>query len=37
MEDRYRVQANELWRAMGLANHYAAAKKVVDGANEKIR
>ncbi|GMY25047.1 hypothetical protein FCV25MIE_20289 [Fagus crenata] len=37
MEDRYRVQADELRRAMGLASHYAVAKKVVDGANEKIR
>uniref|UniRef100_A0A2N9HJX4 Uncharacterized protein n=1 Tax=Fagus sylvatica TaxID=28930 RepID=A0A2N9HJX4_FAGSY len=37
LEDRYRNQAEELRRALSLAGRYAVAKKVADGANEKIR
>ena len=36
MENRYRVQAKELRRALGLASHYATTKKVANGASEKI-
>ena len=37
MENRYHVQAKELQRALGLDSHYATAKKVANGASEKIR
>ncbi|GMY09601.1 hypothetical protein FCV25MIE_04840 [Fagus crenata] len=36
MEDRYRIQSDELRKAMSLANRYAIAKKLANGADEKI-